>query len=192
MAETLSGMRVAILADNGFEEAELFEPRRALEDAGAETFIVSPAGESVRAWRENDWGEDHRVDIPLNDAHAGDFDALLLPGGVMNPDKLRINPQAVEFVRQFVDADKPIAAICHGPWTLVEAGAVRGRSLTSWPSLRTDITNAGGLWSDREVVVDSGLVTSRKPADIPAFNARMIEEFAEGSHGARRHLAAAA
>jgi deglycase len=186
MAKNLEGKRVAILATNGFEQAELLEPRKALEEQGAKTQVISPQKDKIKGWNEKDWGQEVKVDLPLESADANDFDALLLPGGVMNPDKLRMEPRAVEFVRQFFEASKPVAAICHGPWMLVEAGAVRGRTVTSWPSLQTDIRNAGGKWVDQEVVVDEGLVTSRKPADIPAFNRKMIEEFAEGKHTAAR------
>jgi len=186
MAKNLEGKRVAILATTGFEQAELLEPRKALEDQGAKTQVISPQKDKIKGWNEKDWGQEVKVDLPLESANANGFDALLLPGGVMNPDKLRMEPRAVEFVRQFFAARKPVAAICHGPWMLVEAGAVRGRTVTSWPSLQTDIRNAGGKWVDQEVVVDEGLVTSRKPADIPAFNRKMIEEFAEGKHTAAR------
>ncbi len=180
--QALQGKNIAILADVGFEQVELTEPRQALEAAGAKTFLVSPASGQVKGWKDKEWGDSFPVDVPLQEANASEYDALLLPGGVMNPDKLRMNPEAVQFVRSFVEAGKPIAAICHGPWTLVEADAVRGRTLTSWQSLQTDIRNAGGNWVDQEVVTDRGLVTSRKPADIPAFNRKMIEEIAEGSH----------
>ena len=175
----LQGKKVAILVADGFEQAELLEPRQALEAADAKITVVSPEQEKVRAWNEKEWGKTIPVDMPLASAKADQFDALLLPGGVMNPDKLRMNPDAVKFVKAFVQAGKPIAAICHGPWTLIEADAVRGRQLTSWPSLKTDIRNAGGTWTDKEVVVDHGLVTSRKPADIPAFNREMIQLFAQ-------------
>ncbi len=178
----LKGKKVAILVTDGFEEAELVEPRNALEGAGANTYIVSPHSGQVKAWNSTNWGDKFTVDLPLAEAKPDEFDALLLPGGVMNPDKLRMDPKAVAFVKAFFDAGKPVAAICHGPWMLVEANVVRGRKLTSWPSLKTDIRNAGGTWEDAPVVTDHGLVTSRKPADIPAFNAKMIEEFAEGKH----------
>jgi len=177
--ENLQGKRVAILVADGFEQSELLEPKKALEAAGAKTSIISPEDGSVKGWSEKQWGKSLPVDVPLNSATADNFDALLLPGGVMNPDKLRMTPAAVQFVKAFTDAGKPVAAICHGPWTLVEAGAVRGRKLTSWPSLQTDIRNAGGTWTDEAVVVDKGLVTSRKPADIPAFNREMIRMFAQ-------------
>jgi protease I len=182
MDKRLKGKRIAILATNGFEQAELLEPRKALDAQGAKTQVVSPEKGRIKGWDVKDWGQEVSVDLVLDSADAGAFDALLLPGGVMNPDKLRTIPTAVQFVRQFFQTRKPIAAICHGPWLLVEAGAVRGRTLTSWPSLQTDIRNAGGTWVDREVAVDNGLVTSRKPDDIPAFNRRMIEEIAEGRH----------
>jgi protease I len=174
----LQGIRVAILVADGFEQSELLEPKKALEAAGATTSIVSPEEGNVKGWSEKQWGKSIPIDVPLASAKADQFDALLLPGGVMNPDKLRMTPDAVKFVKSFVDAGKPVAAICHGPWTLIEAGAVRGRKLTSWPSLQTDIRNAGGTWVDEEVVVDKGLITSRKPADIPAFNREMIRAFA--------------
>lgn len=177
---TLNGMKVAILAAEGFEQAELIEPRKALQDAGAQTQVVSPAQGEVQGWKHFDKGERVKVDVPLEEADAGDFDALLLPGGVANPDQLRVIPKAVSFVRAFFETGKPVAAICHGPWTLIEAGVVRGRTLTSWPSLKTDLTNAGARWVDQEVCVDHGLVSSRKPDDIPAFNQKMIEEFAGG------------
>jgi protease I len=158
------------------------EPRKALQAAGATAEIVSPQSEKVKGWQHTNWGDELPVDVPLERAKAENYDALLLPGGVMNPDKLRANAGAVRFVKHFVDSGKPIAAICHGPWTLIEAGGVRGRKMTSWPSLQTDLKNAGAQWVDQEVVTDNGLVTSRKPDDIPAFNRKMIEEFAEGKH----------
>ncbi len=185
MAATLQGKKIAILATDGFEQAELLEPMQALLQAGADTKVVSPGGPKIKGWNEKNWGQEIAVDVPLDSAKAGDYDALLLPGGVMNPDKLRINDKAVQFVREMADAGKPIAAICHGPWTLIEAGVVKGRTLTSWPSLKTDIRNAGGNWVNQEVVTDQGLVTSRKPADIPAFNRKMVEEFAEGGQAKR-------
>jgi protease I len=178
----LDGKRVAILATDGFEQSELLEPRKALEAAGAKTFVVSPKSGQIKAWHDNNWGVDVSVDVPLDGAKPEDYDALLLPGGVANPDKLRIEPKAVQFVKAFVVAGKPIGAICHGPWTLIEADAVRGRKMTSWPSLQTDLRNAGAHWTDAEVVTDHGLVTSRKPADIPAFSKQLIAEIAEGSH----------
>ncbi|HWC64633.1 MAG TPA: type 1 glutamine amidotransferase domain-containing protein [Thermoanaerobaculia bacterium] len=182
MAGKIEGLKVAILATEGFEQSELLEPKEALEDAGATARVVSPTPDEIRGWKKDDWGKKVDVDVALESADPAEFDALLLPGGVMNPDKLRMDPRAVAFVKSFVDSGKPIAAICHGPWTLIEAGAARGRRLTSWPSLKTDLRNAGADWVDEEVVVDRGIVTSRKPADIPAFNRKMIEEFAEGRH----------
>ncbi|CAN5733841.1 type 1 glutamine amidotransferase domain-containing protein [soil metagenome] len=178
----LKGRNVAILVANGFEEVELTEPLRALQEAGATVEIVSPETDSVRGWAETDWGNEIRVDRALSDANADDYDALMLPGGVMNPDHLRKNDDAVRFTRAFFDAGKPVAAICHAPWLLVEADVVRGRELTSYESIRTDLRNAGAKWVDREVVVDNGMVTSRSPDDLPAFNRKMIEEFAEGVH----------
>jgi len=178
----INGKRVAILATDGVERVELLEPRKALDAGGARTTVVSPKQGSIKGWEHDHWGEDIKVDQLLDNASADDFDALMLPGGVMNPDHLRQNQKAVNFVRSFFDAGKPVAAICHAPWMLIEANAVDGRSVTSWPSLRTDLENAGAEWVDREVVTDNGLVTSRKPDDIPAFNRKMIEEFAEGIH----------
>jgi protease I len=174
----LSGKRVAILVADGFEQVELIDPRVALEDDGAETEIVSPAGKFVKAWKFSDWGRELKVDVPLDDADPTRYDALLLPGGVMNPDKLRMAPKAVAFIRAFGAGGRPIAAICHGPWPLIDAGLVHGKRLTSWPSLKQDLRNAGGSWVDEEVVVDGLLVTSRKPADIPAFNREMVALFA--------------
>jgi protease I len=183
MANELSNKRVAALVEHGFEQSELFEPKKALEAAGAKVDVVSPQAGAVRGWTHKTWGEEIKVDRGLDTVKSDEYDALLLPGGVMSPDKLRTNTSAVRFVKGFVDAGKPIAAICHGPWTLIEAGAVKGRRMTSWPSLATDLRNAGAQWVDEECVVDNGLVTSRKPDDIPAFNKKMIEEFAEGPHG---------
>ena len=183
---SLSGKRVAILATDGVEQAELIEPRKALDAAGATTKVVSPKSGSIKGWNHTDWGEPIKVDVTLDKASPDDFDALLLPGGVMNPDHLRTNENAVNFVRAFFEAGKPVAAICHGPWLLVEADVVRGRHVTSWPSLQTDLRNAGANWTDSQVVTDHGLVTSRKPDDIPAFNKKMIEEFAEGVHEEQR------
>jgi protease I len=182
LANELSNKRVAALVDNGFEQSELLEPKKALEAAGARVDVVSPQQGKVKGWKHTDWGEEVAVDVVLTSADAAQYDALLLPGGVMNPDKLRGNPAAVAFVKTFVDRGLPIAAICHGPWTLIEAGGVKGRKLTSWPTLQTDLKNAGATWVDQEVVTDNGLVTSRKPDDIPAFNKKMIEEIAEGRH----------
>lgn len=175
----LKGMKVAMLVADGFEQVELTEPRKALLEAGAEARVVSPSQGKVKGWEFTEWGDEVAVDVPLEQARADDFDALVLPGGVMNPDKLRGNPEAVSFVKAFFDADKPVAVICHGPWTLIDAGVVRGRHLTSYASLKTDLRNAGAEWSDEEVVVDRGLVSSRNPDDLPAFTAKMLEEFAE-------------
>jgi protease I len=184
--EKLKGFKVAILATDGFEQAELEEPRKALQAAGAETKVVSPKSGELRGWNHKDWGGSVRADATLDAVDARDFDAIVLPGGVINPDALRINPKAVAFVKAFFDAQKPVAAICHGPWTIIEAGAARGRRVTSWPSLRSDLRNAGAEWVDEQVVVDRGLVTSRKPDDIPAFNREMIQLF---SHAAARRAA---
>lgn len=178
---TLQGKKVAILATDGFEQSELLEPRKALDEAGAATQVVSPADKKVKGWNHKEWGNEVPVDVSLDSAKAEEFDALLLPGGVMNPDQLRMNAKAVEFVKHFTEAGKPVAAICHGPWTLIEAGAVRGRTMTSWPSLKTDLKNAGATWVDKEVVSDKGLVTSRKPDDLPAFNREMIRLFSEAT-----------
>jgi protease I len=183
---TLSGKRVAILATDGVEQAELIEPRKALDAAGANTKVVSPKSGSIKGWNHTDWGDPIKVDVTLDNTSPDDYDALMLPGGVMNPDHLRMNENAVNFVRAFFEAGKPVAAICHGPWMLVEADVVRGRNVTSWPSLQTDLRNAGANWTDSQVVTDHGLVTSRKPDDIPAFNKKMIEEFAEGVHEEQR------
>lgn len=183
--KSLTGKKVAILATDGFEESELFDPKKALDDAGAETTIVSLKKGEIKGWKHTDWGKTIRVDLSLDEANAEDFDALLLPGGVMNPDSLRNNEKAVAFAQSFVDDEKPIAAICHGPQLLIETGVLSGRRVTSYPSVKTDIINAGGDWHDAEVITDKGLVTSRKPEDIPAFNAKMIEEFAEGRHAGR-------
>jgi protease I len=182
MAEELRGKRVAALVDNGFEQVELIEPKKALEADGAKVDIVSPQPAKVKGWKHTNWGDEIPVDRPLDAARPDDYDALLLPGGQMNPDNLRINEAAIRFIKSFVDSGKPIAAICHGPWPLIEAGAVRGRRMTSWPSLATDLRNAGAVWVDEPCVVDNGLVTARKPDDIPAFNKKMIEEFREGRH----------
>jgi len=183
MADQLKGKRVAALATHGFEQDELLQPRKALIDAGAAVEVVSPESGRIRGWKHKEWGEEVKVDRPLEHARADEYDALLLPGGVMNPDRLRMDPRAVQFVKRFFDDGKPIAVICHGPWTLVEADVVRGVTMTSWPSVKMDLKNAGANWVDQEVVVDRGIVSSRKPEDIPAFNRKMIEEFAEGVHG---------
>ena len=179
MDSKLDGLRVAILATDGFEQSELTVPREALDDAGAITLVVSPKPGSIKGWNHTDWGDEVDVDAPLAQADAADYDALLLPGGVMNPDRLRMQPEAVQFVKSFFDAGKPVAAICHGPWTLVESDVAKNYRMTSWPSLKTDIRNAGGEWVDQEVVRDDNLVTSRKPDDLPAFNREMPALFGE-------------
>ena len=186
MQESLRDKRIAILVTHGFEQVEMTEPRQALEQAGALSRIVSPADGTVKAWNHGEWGERFQVDVPLADARADDYDALLLPGGVMNPDKLRVDPRAQAFVRAFFELEKPVAVICHGPWTLINAGVARGRRLTSWPSLELDLKNAGADWVDEAVVVDGGLVSSRKPDDLPVFIQKMLEEFREGRHSRRR------
>ena len=177
MSNELSGKRVAILVADGFEQVEMTDPRKALDEAGAKTEIVSPMHGEVQGWNHHEKGKKFHVDVELNSADPNRYDALLLPGGVINPDHLRTIPLAVQFVKAFVDEQKPIAAICHGPWMLAEADVVRGRTVTSWPSVKTDLRNAGANWVDEEVVVDSGIVTSRKPGDIPMFNRTMIAEF---------------
>lgn len=182
MTRSLAGRRVAILATDGFEQSELAQPQRALEDAGAATEIVSLRAGTIRGWKEKNWGDAFTVDKTVGQVNPDDYDALVLPGGVMNPDKLRTDHDAVAFVRKFFDEGKPVGAICHGPWTLINAGVVKGRLMTSWPSLRQDLINAGARWTDEEVVVDHALVTSRKPADIPAFSRTLIEVIAEAAH----------
>jgi protease I len=182
MAEKLAGKKVAILAADGFEEVELTKPRKALEDAGAKTSVVSLKSGKIQGMNHADKGATVDVDLTLADAKPQEFDALLIPGGLMNPDTLRSNDEALEFVRHFFRQGKPVAAICHAPWVLIDAEVVSGRTITSWPAIRTDVRNAGATWVDQDVVVDNGLVTSRKPDDIPAFNEKMIEEFGEGRH----------
>ena len=177
MPNDVKGKRIAILVTDGFEQIEMTAPRNALEDAGAITTLISPHAGEVQGWNHHDKGSKFRVDQELSSAHAKNYDALLLPGGVANPDQLRTIPEAVTFAKSFFAERKPVAAICHGPWLLVEADVVRGVKMTSWPSLKTDLTNAGALWVDSNVVVDRGLVTSRKPDDIPAFNQKIIEVF---------------
>ncbi|HZS71610.1 MAG TPA: type 1 glutamine amidotransferase domain-containing protein [Candidatus Acidoferrum sp.] len=174
---SLTGLKVAILLENGFEQVEMTKPRTTLREAGATTDIISPQPEQVRGWNFAEWGEHFPVDVPLERASPNSYDALLLPGGVMNPDRLRTNPAAVAFVKHFFDSNKPVAAICHGPWTIIETGAARGRRIAAWPSLKTDLRNAGAEWIDSEVVVGRNLVSSRKPGDIPAFNREMIALF---------------
>ncbi|MEO8795581.1 MAG: type 1 glutamine amidotransferase domain-containing protein [Daejeonella sp.] len=180
--KTLENRKVAILTENGFEESELTSPKKALEEAGATVHIISPQKDKVRAMKDHEWSIECKVDKNLDDAKSEDYNALLLPGGVLNPDQLRGNPKAVKFVKDFFDAGKPVAAICHGPQTLIEAGVVKGRKMTSYPSVKTDLKNAGANWVDEEVVTDNGLTTSRSPKDLPAFNAKIVEEFAEGVH----------
>lgn len=182
MSNELKDTKVAILVADGFEQVELTDPKDALEEAGATTVVVSPEDGEVRGWNHTEWGDRFPVDLPLAEASVDEFDALLLPGGVMNPDHLRTNRDATNFVRAFFVAGKPVAAICHGPWTLVDAGVAKGRRMTSYHSIKTDLQNAGALWEDSEVVVDQGLVTSRSPRDLPAFDRKMIEEFHEGVH----------
>jgi len=184
MAE-LTGKRVAILATDGFEQSELEQPRNALKQAGATVEIVSPKAGEIRGWQKKDWGTAVKVDRALDRAKAADYDALVLPGGQINPDLLRVEEKAVQLVRDFFQAKKPIAAICHGPWLLIEAGVIEGVQATSYKSIRTDMENAGALWVDREVVVDRGIVTSRKPDDLPAFCRKTVEEIAEGRHQQR-------
>jgi len=174
----LKGHKVAILATDGVEQVELIEPRKALDAAGAVTHLISPKDGSIQGMNHDEKADMLPVDRPLSEVRASEYDALLLPGGVANPDALRMEPAAVQFVREFMLADKPVAAICHGPWLLVEAAAVSGRTLTSWPSLKTDIRNAGGQWVDQPVTIDDRLITSRKPADIPAFSAAIVKQFA--------------
>jgi protease I len=184
--ESLKGKKVAILVADGFEQVELTEPRKALDEAGAETRIVSPSKGKVKGWQHTEWGDELPVDVPLGQARADEFDALLLPGGVMNPDHLRRKSEVQRFVKAFFDAGKPVAAICHGPWTLIDAGVARGRKMTSYETIQIDLKNAGVDWVDQEVVVDGNLVTSRKPDDIPAFNRAMVELFARAEVPASR------
>lgn len=180
MASNLKGKKIAILATDGFEQSELMEPRKALEEAGAQTEVISPNSGKIKGWKQTDWGETVKVDKTLASANAQEYDALILPGGVANPDHLRMDAKAVSFVQHFVSSGKPVAAICHGPWTLLETGALTGRTVTSWPSLKTDLKNAGAKWVDKEVVTDGQFITSRKPDDIPAFNKAVIEAVAHG------------
>ena len=186
MRKKLEGKKVAILVADDFEQEELTGPKQALEAAGAEIEIVSPAEGKVQGWNHDEKADSFKVDMPLSRARSDDYDALLLPGGVRNPDQLRVMMRAVEFIDGFFATGKPVAAICHAPWTLIDAEIVKGRTITSWPSLKKDLINAGARWVDRDVVVDNGLITSRKPADIPAFNKKMIEEFANGRHARQR------
>ena len=181
----LKRLRVAILITDGFEQVEMVQPREALDNAGASTSIVSPKKNQVRGWNFKDWGEEFPVDVQLDEARESDFDALLLPGGVINPDTLRMQPPAVAFVKSFFSAGKPVAAICHGPWMVIEADEARGCRIASWPSLKTDLRNAGAQWVDQEAVTDGNLVSARKPDDIPAFNRAMISLFS-GADAARK------
>ncbi|MDB5597155.1 MAG: putative intracellular protease, PFpI family protein [Hyphomicrobiales bacterium] len=190
MGNQLDGHKVAILVTDGFEQVELTEPMKALKAEGAEVSVVSPKSGQIQGFQHHDKGDKVKVDLDLASARPDEFDALMLPGGVINPDALRLEPMAIAFVKHFVDSKKPIAAICHGPWTLIDAGGVKGRKVTSWPSLQTDLRNAGAQWSDEPVIVDQGLVTSRKPDDLPQFNAKMIEEFREGRHDKTHSTAA--
>ncbi len=185
MAEKLAGKTVAVVATDGFEQVELTEPVKALKNAGAEVHIVAPKSGEIQGMNHDEKGDKVRVDKTFSQANETEYDALMLPGGVANPDNLRLEREAIAFIRRFVEDDKPIAAICHAPWTLIDAGGVEGRRMTSWPSLKNDLKNAGATWVDEEVVVDNGLVTSRKPGDLPAFIEKMIEEFAEGRHTGR-------
>ncbi|HVS72099.1 MAG TPA: type 1 glutamine amidotransferase domain-containing protein [Phycisphaerae bacterium] len=184
--DKLKNKRVAILATDGVEQAELLEPKKALEEAGARAEVISVKAGKIRGWDMKDWGQDIPVDKTLDSVRAEDYDALVLPGGAMNPDKLRRLPAVHKFVLAFFDAGKPVGAICHGPWILIDTGVARGRKLTSYESIQSDLKNAGAFWVDEEVVVDQGLVTSRKPADLPAFNRKLIEEIGEGIHAGQR------
>jgi len=178
----LTGKKVAILTESGFEEVELTSPKKALEDAGAEVEIVSPQKEKVKAWAHDHWSIELPVDVNVEEADPNDYDGLMIPGGVLNPDKMRMNDKCVEFAQKFLQDGKPVAAICHGPQLLIETGMLEGRNITSYPSVKTDMINAGAIWTDREVIVDNGLVTSRSPKDLEAFNKKMIEEIKEGQH----------
>jgi protease I len=186
LMQSLNGKKVAILVEDGFEQIELTSPKEALEEAGAKTFIISPKSGKVKGWEHTQWGKEFPVDVNVEQAKANDYDALLLPGGVMNPDKLRTSKPAVQFVQSFFEQRKPVGSICHGPWMLVEADVLKGRKVTSYHSIKTDVKNAGATWVDQEVVVDQGLVTSRNPDDLPAFNRKLVEEVAEGQHERQR------
>ena len=184
MKNKLAGKNVAVLATDGVDQAEFEEPIAALKDAGAKVTVISLKKDTIKAWSKKDWGDKFDADLHIDEANSKSYDALVLPGGVMNPDKLRMNENAVRFAGDFLDAGKPVAAICHGPWTLIETGKIRGRKMTSYPSIKTDLINAGAQWVDEEVVADRGLVTSRSPKDLPAFCKKMIEEIQEGIHEA--------
>lgn len=184
---SLKGKKIAILATDGFEQVELTEPRKALDQEGAKTEVIAPKDGQIKGWKFKEWGESIKVDKTVDNANPNEYDALVLPGGVINPDHLRMEPKVVNFVRQFVSSGKPVAAICHGPWTLVEAGVLHGKKVTSWPSLKTDLKNAGANWVDQQVVTDGQFITSRKPDDIPAFNKAIIETV---SHGVQHHAMA--
>jgi deglycase len=191
MAGPLQGKKIAFLATTGVEQVEYTEPRRAVEEAGAQAELISLEPGKIQAWKHFDHADIFPVDKTVNEANAGDYDALVLPGGVANPDQLRVDPKAVAFTRAFFESGKPVGVICHGPWTLIDANVVRGRTITSWPSLKTDLRNAGANWVDEECVTDDGMISSRKPADLPAFCARIVEEFAEGAHTAQAARTAA-
>ncbi|HKQ14364.1 MAG TPA: type 1 glutamine amidotransferase domain-containing protein [Steroidobacteraceae bacterium] len=178
--------KVVILATHGFEQSELLVPKQKLQDAGAQVVVVSPEKGQIRGWQHKDWGESVAVDKSLDEVSAEDYDAIVLPGGQINPDLLRINPQALQLIRDFLDSGKVVAAVCHAPWLLIEVDAVRGRQVTSYKSIKTDVVNAGGKWIDREVVTDSGIITSRNPGDLDAFSAKIIDEIQEGSHSQQR------
>ena len=180
--KNLSGKKVAIVTENGFEEVELTSPKKALEDAGATVHIISPQKGKVKAWNHDHWSIELPVDVNISKANAEDYDALVIPGGVLNPDQMRVNEDCVSFAKEFLKSGKPVAAICHGPQLLIETGLLQGRNMTSYPAIKTDLENAGVIWEDKEVIVDHGLVTSRSPKDLDAFNKKMIEEIAEGAH----------
>jgi protease I len=182
MSDILNGKKIAIIATNGFEEVELTNPREALHEAGAETHLIAPKSGTIKSWATDNWGDDFDVDVTIKDSNPEDYDSLLIPGGVLNPDQLRMDEDALKFVRSFFKEGKPVAAICHGPQLLIDADVLQGRELTSYPSIKNDIKNAGARWVDNEVVVDKGLTTSRSPEDLPAFNSKMIEEIREGVH----------
>ncbi len=190
MEDNLKGKKIAIIMTHGFEEVEYTKPRKALDDAQAEVHVIAPESGKVKAWDSDKWGNEYDVDKTIDQVKADDYDGLFIPGGVLNPDQLRMNDKAVRFVKDFFAQGKPIAAICHGPQILIETGAIEGRELTSYPSIRTDLKNAGANWVDKEVVVDEGLTTSRNPDDIPAFIDKMIEEFAEGKHAGQKTVSA--